>query len=125
MAVKWAVPETGSDAARALLAEPVLAPDLLRAELAQALFKKVRRGELSAAEALLAQIEVETLLSFLPSTELSGRALELSLELDHAAGDCFFLAVAEITGIPIVTADTKFVVSCAGTAYEHLVSPLA
>ena len=124
VAVKWAVTEPGWEPARELLSEPVVAPDLLRAELAQALFKKVRRQELTPAAALAAQADIEALLSFLPWTHLSARALELSLELMHPAGDCFFLAMAEELGLPFVTADIAFVERCRATPYCGLVRSL-
>jgi predicted nucleic acid-binding protein len=47
--IKWFVPEVHSDAARRLLerSHQYVAPDLLYAETANAIWKKVRRGELS------------------------------------------------------------------------------
>ena len=65
--VKWLVPEIHSDAARRLLVLPYeyLAPDLLFAETANTLWKKIRREELSPEEAEqlvvdIRQIAVET-----------------------------------------------------------------
>lgn len=75
-------------------------------------------------QALIAQAQVESMLDFVPSTILSRRASKLSLELDHATGDCFFLAIAEVAAASIITADAKFVASCAGTRYEALVTLL-
>ena len=121
VALKWAVTEPGWEAAQMLLSEPVIAPDLLRAELAHALYKKVRTGGVSPTEALIAQAEVEALLSFIPAIDMAPRALELSLELGHAAGDCFFLALAESIGLQMVTADLKFVDCCRATRYSSLV----
>jgi predicted nucleic acid-binding protein len=48
--VKWFVPEIHSDAARRLLVLPheYLAPDLLFAETANTIWKKIRREELTA-----------------------------------------------------------------------------
>ncbi len=50
--VKWFVPEVHSEAARRLLAFPheYLAPDLLFAETANTIWKKIRRGELELGE---------------------------------------------------------------------------
>ena len=50
--VKWLVPEIHSDAARRLLVLPheYVAPDLLFAETANTIWKKIRRGELTAEE---------------------------------------------------------------------------
>ena len=124
VAVKWIAIEPGWEQARLVREDVLIAPDLLRAELAQALYRKARAGELSATEALLAQAEVEALISFLPVLPMASRALELSLELNHSAGDCFFLALAEATGLAIVTADLQLVDRCRNTVYEPLVESL-
>ena len=124
VAIKWVVMEPDWEQARLVREDVLIAPDLLRAELAQALYKKARAGELSATEALLGQAEVEALISFVPVLPMASRALELSLELDHPAGDCFFLALAEATGVVIVTADLRLVDRCRTTVYEPLVRPL-
>ena len=65
--VKWFVPEIHSDAARQLLVLPheYIAPDLLFAETANTIWKKIRRQELTAEEgqqlvADIRQIAVET-----------------------------------------------------------------
>src|SRR6266516_4250676 len=49
--IKWFVPEVHSDAARRLLLQPhqYIAPDLLFAEIANTIWKKTRRGELTAS----------------------------------------------------------------------------
>jgi predicted nucleic acid-binding protein len=66
--VKWFVPEIHSDAARRLLVLPheYVAPDLLFAETANTIWKKIRRQELTAEEgrqlvADIGQIAVETI----------------------------------------------------------------
>jgi predicted nucleic acid-binding protein len=111
VAIKWVVDEPGSTAAAALLsAGPLQAPDLLLVDCAHVLWKKARRGELSADEAglaihLLRQADVE----LLPSRPLVDRALRLALTLDHTAYDCLYLALALELGRPFVTADHHFV----------------
>ncbi len=54
VAIKWVVEEPGTDKALELLAFRLSAPDLLIAECANILWKKVVRRELSAEEASLA-----------------------------------------------------------------------
>jgi predicted nucleic acid-binding protein len=55
IAVKWVVEEPGTASALSLLNQGrLLAPELLVAECANILWKKVRRGELSKDEAVLA-----------------------------------------------------------------------
>ena len=53
VAIKWFVPEVHHEAARRLLREDfeLLSPDLVRPEVGNVLWKKWRRGELSAGEA--------------------------------------------------------------------------
>lgn len=45
VAAKWVLDEAGSDEARALLTQTVAAPDLIYAEVFNAVHKRVRRGE--------------------------------------------------------------------------------
>jgi predicted nucleic acid-binding protein len=110
VAIKWVVPETGTAEALALFGNRLLAPALLQAEAANILWKKVKRGELSASEAriaarLLASFRIEFCS---PGRELT-RVLELAMALDHAAYDCVYLALAEERGVPMVTADAKLI----------------
>jgi predicted nucleic acid-binding protein len=111
VAIKWVVAEPGSDAAAALLGTgPLRAPDLLLVECANVLWKKQRRGELTAdlaglAARLLLQADVE----LLPSRPLIERALGLAVQLDHPVYDCLYLAAAVAGGQPLVTADALLV----------------
>ena len=110
VAIKWVVEEPGSEAAAALLGgTSLLAPDLLLVECANALWKKVRRGELTAGEAglairLLRQADIE----LVPTRPLVERALLLALQLDQTAYDCLYLALAMESGRGFVTADSRF-----------------
>jgi predicted nucleic acid-binding protein len=108
VAIKWVVPEPGSDAALALLRGRLLAPDLLIAECANILWKKARLGEHTQAEALVAARLLEhTDIELAPIRPLLQRATELSIALRHPAYDCFYLALAETRGCPLVTADER------------------
>jgi len=110
VAIKWVVSETGSGEALALLGYQLLAPSLFLMECANILWKKVRRGEMSAGES---NIAVKLLASF--GVELCScepeltRVLELAIGLDHPACDCAYLALAEARGIPLVTADERLI----------------
>jgi predicted nucleic acid-binding protein len=110
VAIKWVVAETGTPEALALVGSRLLAPALMQAEVANILWKKVRRGEMSANEAgiagrLLAKSAVEFCS---PNRDLT-RVLELALALDHPAYDCVYLALAEERGVPMITADEKLI----------------
>ena len=109
--IKWVVDEPGSEHAVKLIDGPTLsAPDLLMSECANILWKKVRRGELSKDEASLAiELLVRADVELVPTRGIASRALALSLDLDHPAYDCMYLALAIERGDAFVTADRRFV----------------
>ena len=110
VAIKWVVAEQGTTEALALLGNMLLAPSLLRAECANILWKKVRRGEMSTGEAgIAARVLASFGVEFCSSEPSLARVLELALALDHPAYDCVYLALAEARGVPLVTADEKLI----------------
>jgi predicted nucleic acid-binding protein len=60
----------------------------------------------------------------MPSPSFAGAALELSLDLEHAIYDCYFLAAGEAHGSFLVTADHAFVTKVRGTRLAPLVLQL-
>jgi len=56
--------------------------------------------------------------------ELLDRAFAIAIELRHPAFDCFYLALAERSTSPLVTADDRLISRCAGTPFEKLVQSL-
>jgi predicted nucleic acid-binding protein len=110
VAIKWVIDEPGTAHALALRQHRLGAPDLLVAECANILWKKVRRGELSDQEATTAAALLcgaDILLE--PMSALMEQAVQLALRLGHPAYDCFYLALAEMTDAPLVTADEALV----------------
>jgi len=106
VAIKWVIDEPGTTEALSLRRHRLLAPDLLVAECANILWKKVRRKELSADEALLAaRLLARSDMEFEPMRALLEPATRLAIALDHPAYDCAYLAVAEARGCDFVTAD--------------------
>jgi predicted nucleic acid-binding protein len=108
VAVKWVIGEPGAVQALRLRRHAVSAPELLIAECANILWKKVRLGELTEPEAtlaagLLARSEIE----LIAMRGLTRRAVELAFLLDHSAYDCMYLALAEAAACPFVTADAR------------------
>jgi predicted nucleic acid-binding protein len=121
IAVKWLVDEPLSAAAALLLEdEPVLmAPDLIYAEVANALWAAARRGRLSHAEVREALDLLADAPLVVPATakELMIAAAQLASDLDHPVYDCLYLALAIREQRPVVTADRRFHEKVAGHAY--------
>jgi len=106
--IKWFVPEVHSDAARRLLAyrHDYVAPDLLFAETANTIWKKVRRGELSPGngERLVRDVDrvaVETV----PCRALAAEACALAIAVGHTVYDAMYLALAVRLDTRMITAD--------------------
>lgn len=109
VALKWVFEEPGTEAALALRGEQLIAPAIWLAEAANALWRHVRLGETTAAEALarmdeLAKAPVATL-SIEPHV---ARALRLGTEISHPVYDCFYLALAIHYDTHVVTDDRRF-----------------
>lgn len=109
IAVKWVVAEEETEAALGLRSGfRFLAPELLIAECANILWKKVQRGELHSDEAMLAGRLLERSgISFVPMRGLLEQATELAISLSHPAYDCVYLAVARQKQARFVTADRR------------------
>ena len=110
VAVKWLIEEEGTPQALALRGRTrLIAPDLLIAECANIFWKKVQRGELLPAEALLAARVLQAAdIELAPTRSLLEAATRLAIELDHPAYDCLYLAVAIDRDCRLVTADQRF-----------------
>jgi predicted nucleic acid-binding protein len=107
VAVKWYASEPGSERATSLLAHQIGAPDLILAEVGNAVWKKVRRGQMSAEQAAEALPHLIASVTILPAEPLAERALMVGLELGHPVYDCFFLLLAEELNLPLITADQR------------------
>jgi len=110
VATKWVLPEIDADRAATLRerGEDYIAPSLLVAEIGSAVWKRARRGELTAAQAASA-IELATALMtrLVPLDGLATHALEFAIRLDHPVYDCFYLALAAREDVPLITADRR------------------
>ena len=120
VAVKWLVAEEGHEyAAQLLQASPNLrAPDLIGSEVANVLWKKVRRQEMKVEQGALALTSLPRFFEALVgSSAFLARAFQLAVELDHPVYDCVYLACAESEGAKLATADARLARKLAHT--EH------
>jgi predicted nucleic acid-binding protein len=116
VAVKWFSSEEGRLPALALLQgrEKLMAPALIRVEVAAALVKMARAGTVSIEEAN-AMLEMwfaaaaDGPLVILPDEPDLPQAARLALDLAHPVYDCLYLALAERQNVPLVTADLAFI----------------
>jgi predicted nucleic acid-binding protein len=107
VAVQWVLDQSGSARASALReADSLIAPTLIAAEIGSAIWKAVRRRDVSRSDALIAidaaLLPIEALV---PMEELRTRALDIAIDLQHPIYDCFYLALAERERVPLVCAD--------------------
>lgn len=110
IAIKWVMPEPDSNSALALLDHGLLAPALLLPECLNVLWHKRIKQELDEAESDVALAAlVAAPIQWIPVAPLMKRVLELAVRLKHPAYDCTYLAAAIHVGVPMVTADGKFV----------------
>ena len=110
--LKWVLAESDSGKARAIRDElragvrDLIAPDVFAAECAHALTKSERRGLLTDAGALYADIMMDSPRLF-PSVPLMGRAIEIATMARIAAYDCLYVALAEREGCDLITSDRR------------------
>jgi len=122
--IKWFLNEVHAEAARRLQADDygLLAPDLLWPECGNILWKKVRRAELSTAEARLIWGGLERQpIAIFPSSLAIEPALEVAFETNRTVYDSCYLALAVLTGCQLVTADQRLFHALQGGPYAtHL-----
>jgi predicted nucleic acid-binding protein len=115
VAAKWLLPEPGQAEADALLRDSsaLLAPTLIRLEVAGAVTRRVRLGTMPPEEARERYRNWLGLLGdgalvLMPDEELLDQAVELSIHLNHNLPDCLYLAAAQRHRVPLITADRAF-----------------
>lgn len=110
IAIKWVVEEEGTPEALTLRQRAkLIAPDLLVAECANVLWKKVQRDELLKEEAFLAARLLQGAdIELLPTRSLLEEAARIAIALDHSAYDCLYLALAVANDCSFVTSDERF-----------------
>lgn len=111
VAVQWVLDEGFSQRADALRDEEgLIAPALIAAEIGNAIWKAVRWAGVSPSAALPAMsAALHPLDALIGEETLCTRALELSIALKHPIYDCFYLALAEREGAPLVSFDETLI----------------
>ena len=114
VAVKWLFEEPDSERAEALLASAgedrlkLVAPTILPAEVANALWKRMRRGDMDRRKTLETGQRFDDICPLLlPIEDLVQRALELAIDSRHPVYDCLYVALAEELSADLITADER------------------
>ncbi len=128
VAVKWLVAEDDADIADQLAAsgQELHAPRLMASEVANALWRKARAGQIERAEAGAAM----ALLTDMPvrwndDETVGADAVRLALALDHPVYDCVYLALAHRIGAIMLTADGRLANAVAATEHGGSILTLA
>ena len=124
VAVKWLVVEDGSDVARDLLddEEELHAPRLLVSEVANAIWRKVRLGQVDRdSAAQLIATTADTPVRWHADETIGADAIRLALVLDRPVYDLMYLALAQLLGARVITADQRFANALASTDHGDLV----
>ena len=128
VAVKWLVAEDDSEAARELAAsgEDLHAPRLMACEVANALWRKARLGEIERGDAgaMLAAVQ-DMPVRWGADEAVCADAVRIALALDRPVYDCVYLALAHRIGAAVVTADLRFANVLAPTEHGGAVVTLA
>jgi predicted nucleic acid-binding protein len=127
---KWVIDEPDGDRSRRLISTNVYlrAPDLIVPELANILWKKGMRGDLTG-DAAWARLDtllndyIDVAVHLLPARILAKRALQVALATGQTAYDSLYLAAAVQARCRLITADERFVRSVKDPFLQsHIVS---
>jgi predicted nucleic acid-binding protein len=127
VALRWCFQLNGSDRAEELLRsnDHLIAPDLVIAEITNAAWKLVIFDGVITESAQAAVRDVaKAFEDLVPTSVLKDRALAIAIELRHPAYDCFYLALAERSASPLVSADDRLIRRCANTPFAQLIRSL-
>ena len=111
VALKWYLADEPYAAeARSILqsGEALIAPELVIAETCNAAWRGVRVGRIDPIQAAeIARSLPHMFGTLIGGSALAERAMAIAFELDDAVCDCFYLAAAEASAAPLITADNR------------------
>ncbi len=128
VALKWFIPETDNEMAERLCdgRYSLFSPELMKIEVANALWKKRRKQEIDDDTCrLIIRALTAGAVSYTPDGDLFGAAFQLACHLDHPVYDCLYLALADTQGARVVSADIRLLDKARSAGLERLVLPLA
>lgn len=95
------------------------APDLLDLERGNIFWKHIRRSGLAGDEATRFLADILALrIDRSPAISVAADALELAKDRDISVSDASYVAVAQQSDLPLLTADTRLVTRMAGHAVQ-------
>lgn len=95
------------------------APDLLDLECGNIFWKHMRRSGLAGDEATRFLADILALrIDRIPATAVATAALELAKDRDISVYDAAYVAVAQQSGLPLITADNRLVTRMAGHSVQ-------
>jgi predicted nucleic acid-binding protein len=127
IAIRWLFPVNPMGRADELVQrnEPLIAPDLVIAEITNTAWKLVAfEGLAPESAATIISAAEKGFDELVPSVGLKDLALQIAINLKHPAYDCFYLALAEQRECQMVTADNRLLSRCAGTEFARRIRPL-
>jgi len=118
VSVKWVVREQDTEKALGLLASDLdlVAPDTVLIEVANALWKNVRRRLITLDQAQRRVGDLPRLFNrLLPTRDFVAEAFTLGAEFDMPIYDCVYVVASRRIGARLITADSKLIAKLAGT----------
>jgi len=101
----------------------LLAPDLVWSEVANVIWKRHRRGDLSAEDsAEMTSWMLGLPLNIWPSADLIPDALDLAMQFDRTVYDSLYVALAVRASSVMLTGDKRLVNSLEGTPLEKYIA---
>ncbi|MGH7242368.1 MAG: type II toxin-antitoxin system VapC family toxin [Phycisphaerales bacterium] len=126
VAVKWLFDETNSESALSLLDQSsrLIAPSIIRLEVAGAVLWRFRDGRISYDAARAAcdtwdDMLKRGILDLVPIEDVYPRAVDLALRVKHTIPDCLYVIAAQDHEATVITADQPMHERCS-PAYSRI-----